>query len=169
MAKKKLQKPKKPKNQAPSVRSITTDVIEVVEAWRKAPKPGEGYVPRLDPVAYEMTIEQNAPAESNENARIDDQSLPSVKITGPRPANAMNQPGSGPPIEGVRVRFDVESGGGTVTGWKVATDANGIATIRSWTLGRKNTPEKGLNILRATAEAPLTPEMKSAVFKTKAV
>ena len=36
---------------------------------------------------------------------------------------------------GVAVTFAVASGGGTATGLSATTDANGLATVGSWTLG----------------------------------
>jgi adhesin/invasin len=62
---------------------------------------------------------------------------PSVKVT-----DAANQP-----VAGVVVTFAVTIGGGSITGASQATDANGIATVGSWTLGTKS----GNNKLTATA------------------
>jgi hypothetical protein len=42
---------------------------------------------------------------------------------------------SGQPLAGARVTFTVETGGGVVTGGNATTDASGIATVGSWTLG----------------------------------
>lgn len=47
---------------------------------------------------------------------------------------------SGQPVAGARVTFSVESGGGNVTGGNATTDASGIATVGSWTLGPLNGP-----------------------------
>ncbi|MES2176402.1 MAG: hypothetical protein V4550_00945 [Gemmatimonadota bacterium] len=38
-------------------------------------------------------------------------------------------------VQGASVRFDVASGGGTVTGASASTDLTGIATVGGWTLG----------------------------------
>ena len=54
---------------------------------------------------------------------------------------------AGTGVAGVTVTFAVASGGGSVTGATATTDANGIATVGSWTLG--TTP--GANTLTATA------------------
>ena len=61
------------------------------------------------------------------------------------------------PMAGVTVKFEVTSGGGSVTGGSVATDASGIATVGSWTLGTS----AGLNTLTASAGA-LTPVVFTA-------
>lgn len=54
---------------------------------------------------------------------------------------------NGSPIAGVAVTFTIASGGGSVTGSTVTTDASGIATVGSWTLG----PAVGENVLNATS------------------
>src|SRR6185503_11936032 len=55
---------------------------------------------------------------------------------------------SGNPVGGVNVTFAVGSGGGSVVPTTaVATDANGLAAVTSWTLG--NNP--GPNSLKATS------------------
>lgn len=51
------------------------------------------------------------------------------------------------PVGGVTVVFSVTSGGGTVTGAGATTNASGIATVGSWTLG----PNVGINRLTAVA------------------
>jgi hypothetical protein len=50
------------------------------------------------------------------------------------------------PLEGVPIVFAVASGGGTVTGANVTSDASGIATVGSWRLG----PVAGPNTLTAS-------------------
>src|SRR5205807_2300815 len=52
---------------------------------------------------------------------------------------------SGHPVAGVQVVFSVTAGGGSVTGATQTTDANGIATLGSWTLGSA----AGINELQA--------------------
>src|SRR2546423_12186613 len=42
---------------------------------------------------------------------------------------------SGNPISGVHVTFAVTGGGGSVTGANATSDASGVATVGSWTLG----------------------------------
>jgi hypothetical protein len=54
---------------------------------------------------------------------------------------------NGNPKAGVAVTFTVTSGGGTVTGNHPTSDANGVATVGSWTLG----PNEGPNTLVAQA------------------
>ena len=64
------------------------------------------------------------------------------------PPSVLVRDASGAPVAGVTVTFAVTGGGGTVLPVvPVATDASGIATVGSWTLG--GTP--GANTLSATA------------------
>jgi hypothetical protein len=63
---------------------------------------------------------------------------------------------SGAPLGGVTVTFVVTNGGGTVAGASITTDAAGIATVGSWTLGTE-----GVNTLTASA-AGLTPVIFTA-------
>jgi adhesin/invasin len=58
----------------------------------------------------------------------------------------------GDPMFGVRVNFAVTGGDGSITGATAFTDANGVATVGSWTLG----PAVGDNTLSATVGS-LTP------------
>ncbi len=51
------------------------------------------------------------------------------------------------PVQGVSVTFSVASGNGSITGGSATTDASGIATIGSWTLGTT----AGANSLTASA------------------
>lgn len=55
--------------------------------------------------------------------------------------------GNGNPVSGVPVTFTVTGGGGSVTGNHPTSDASGIATVGSWTLGTT----AGTNTLVATA------------------
>jgi hypothetical protein len=51
------------------------------------------------------------------------------------------------PVPGVSVAFAVTAGGGSITGGVTTTNASGIATVGTWTLG----PALGANTLTATA------------------
>jgi len=67
------------------------------------------------------------------------------------------------PVAGVTVTFAVATGGGTITGATATTNANGIATVGSWTLGAV----AGVNTLTATSvgltNSPLTISASSVV------
>jgi hypothetical protein len=64
--------------------------------------------------------------------------------------------GNGIPVAGVSVTFAIGSGGGSLTGGSATTNASGIATVGSWTLGQTAGP----NTLTATSAgltgSPLT-------------
>jgi hypothetical protein len=68
------------------------------------------------------------------------------------------------PVAGVTVTFSVASGGGSVTGASVATDASGTATVGNWTLG----VSAGVNTLTATVTG-LTPITFSVTASVPAV
>ena len=55
----------------------------------------------------------------------------------------------GGPIPDIAVSFQVTGGGGNLTGGETTTDANGIATVGSWTIGAG-----GVNTMTATAAQP---------------
>lgn len=55
---------------------------------------------------------------------------------------------AGAPVADVDVAFEVVTGGGSVAGAEVVTDASGVARVGSWTLGT----EVGENTLRATVQ-----------------
>lgn len=66
------------------------------------------------------------------------------------------------PVAGISVTFEVASGGGSITGATQTTDADGIATVGSWTLGAS-----GTNTLNATVSGPsLAPATFSARVST---
>ncbi|MCU0622377.1 MAG: hypothetical protein MUF53_00785 [Gemmatimonadaceae bacterium] len=100
----------------------------------------------LPPVTFTAVATVGAPA-----------SLQIVAPAGGTQAGSTGQPVPTPPsvrvrdafanvVPGVTVTFAVATGGGTVTGATPVTDANGIATVGSWTLGAT----AGTNTLTAT-------------------
>ena len=64
-----------------------------------------------------------------------------------RPSVQVVDANSGAGKGGIRVTFAVTSGGGSLTGASQTTDADGIATVGSWTLG----PTPGMNTVTASA------------------
>ncbi len=63
------------------------------------------------------------------------------------PPSVIVKDANGNPVSGVSVTFGVTSGGGSATGLAAMTDAFGIATVGSWTLGTT----AGSNTLTATS------------------
>jgi hypothetical protein len=58
---------------------------------------------------------------------------PGTQVTNPPSVLLSDQKGA--PVAGVVVTFTVTSGGGTVTGATATSNASGVATVGSWTLG----------------------------------
>src|SRR5207237_4861537 len=65
----------------------------------------------------------------------------------PIPPSVIVKDASGNPVPGVGVTFAVAPGSGSITGATQTTDAGGIATVGSWTLGTT----AGANSLTATS------------------
>jgi alpha-tubulin suppressor-like RCC1 family protein len=74
---------------------------------------------------------------------------------------------AGHPLPGVAVTFAVTSGGGSLTGANALTDAGGIATLGSWTLGLPPGPN-ALSVTRAGVP-PLTLHATGIDFPVQAV
>lgn len=64
------------------------------------------------------------------------------------------------PVNGATVTFSVGSGGGSITGAVTTTDANGLASVGSWTLG----PNPGSNTLNVVV-SPL-PDVQATITAT---
>jgi adhesin/invasin len=77
---------------------------------------------------------------------------------------------NGNPVSGVSVTFSVASGGGSVTGGSATTDASGVATVGSWTLGTTagantlDAASAGLTTVTFTATG--TPDAPANIAKT---
>lgn len=78
-----------------------------------------------------------------------DQQIGSVGVPVLVPAAVRVVDRLGTPVAGAQVTFAVTQGGGSVTGANQTTDATGVATAGSWTLG----PSAGANELTATTTA----------------
>jgi hypothetical protein len=63
------------------------------------------------------------------------------------PPSVIVRDAQGTPVQGVGVTFAVTAGGGSVAGSPVTTNASGVATLTSWTLG----PALGTNTVVASA------------------
>ena len=97
-------------------------------------------------VGSPTTIAANSVTTQSATAGTSVATPPSVKVTD----------AGGNPVTGVSVAFSVFSGGGSMAPLTVATNASGIATVTSWTLGNV----AGANSVRATvsglAGSPVT-------------
>lgn len=110
----------------------------------------------LDPVVFTATGTAG-PAAILSKAAGDQQSTNAGTAVTVSPAVRVTDAHDNP-VPGITVTFTVDSGGGSVVGATVATDANGLAAVGQWTLG--STP--GDNALQATASG-LTPVTFSAM------
>lgn len=92
-----------------------------------------------------------------------------VSITGTNQSSAIGTPVPAPitvtvvdagfnPIPGIDVIFSVASGGGSITGANQTTDANGVVTLGSWTLGTT----VGMQSLNAAVTGLATPRTITA-------
>jgi hypothetical protein len=150
----------------PASPNLAANVNTVIGVLQKEPAPFPRYSPTLSPIPYEMTRNAGPPNNSAADTRLPANQRPSVVVT-----DIDNNP-----VENVRVRFEVISGGGHVSSANQLTDANGVATVGSWTLG-KATVHKGRNALEAYISPAVppghTPDRKnpfpklSVIFKTR--
>jgi adhesin/invasin len=96
------------------------------------------------PVTFMATGVAGPPASLFVNAGDNQTAPPGATVT--TPPSLIVRDVHGNAVSGVTVTFTVASGGGSATGTSTTTDANGIATVGSWTLG----PATGTNTLTAT-------------------
>jgi len=120
----------------------------VAGTWVLGPVPGRNVVTAtvagLVPVEFEATGQ--ARAATSIHAVSSTSQVASVgTAVSLRPSVRVDDQ-EGRPMPGVAVTFAVTAGGGTVTGGTTTTDAVGVATVGSWTLG----PAAGPNTLTAT-------------------
>ncbi len=106
------------------------------------------------PVGFTATATAGAAATITKNGG-DNQTRTVGGAVAVRPS-VLVEDASGNPVAGVTVTFAVASGGGSLTGGSVVTNASGVATVGSWTIGTT----AGSNTLTATAAglagSPLT-------------
>lgn len=125
------------------------DGVATVGTWTLGTTPGEyqltATVEGLTPVTFTATAHVGAPTTLTIHAGNDQSSTVATAVAVDPAVRVTDAYGNA--VAGVTVQFAVAQGGGQVTDAAPVTDANGIATIGSWTLG--NTP--GENQLTATA------------------
>ena len=128
--------------------------VATVGSWTLGSAPGvnqlSATVDGLAPVTFNATATVGAPASLAIHAG-NGQSAPAGSAV-PVPPAARVTDAHGNPVAGVTVTFAIVSGGGQVTDATPVSDANGVATVGSWTLG----PVAGTNELSATVDG-LTP------------
>ena len=148
----------------------TTDATGVATAgqWRLGNTPAVSTVTATSPSAPGKSViftatGQVGPAASVVKADGDGQFKPAGAAVSPLPAVRV-QDAVGNLVQGAEVVFAIITGGGTATGLTTTTNANGVATVGSWTLGSM----AGANTLRATV-AGLPPVIFQATVVAPAV
>ena len=134
--------------------------IAAVGSWTLGTVPGPN---TLEATSGGLTVTFTATAVAGPPASItkeagDNQSAPVTQSVAVAPSVRITD-AQGNPVSGVTVTFAVASGGGSVTGGTQVTDANGVATVGSWTLGTG----VGANTLTATAGTLTTTFTATAV------
>ena len=123
--------------------------IATVGSWTLGPTTGTNVVNAtlggLTPVAFTATSTAGAAASLAKNAGDNQSAVAGSAV--PIPPSVIVKDANGNPVSGVSVSFAVASGGGSVTGATASTNAAGIATVGSWTLGTV----AGTNTLNATS------------------
>ncbi|HYN80173.1 MAG TPA: hypothetical protein VES88_01615 [Gemmatimonadaceae bacterium] len=131
--------------------TVTTDSsgVATVGSWTLGPVTGanvlEATSGSLNAVAFTATSTPGAAASLARNTG-DSQTAP-VGSAVPIPPSVLVKDANGNPTSDVAVTFAVADGGGSITGATAVTNAAGVATVGSWTLG----PATGANVLNATS------------------
>ena len=123
--------------------------IATVGSWTLGPVTGANVLDAasgtLDATAFTATSTAGAAASLARNAG-DNQNAAAGGVVA-IPPSVLVKDANGNPKSAVSVNFAVVSGGGSVTGATVVTNAAGVASVGSWTLG----PVSGVNVLNATS------------------
>jgi hypothetical protein len=130
--------------------TVTTNAsgIATVGSWTLGPVTGENVLNAtsgtLNGVAFAATSTAGAAASLAKNAG-DNQNAAAGSVV-PIPPSVLVKDANGNPKSEVSVTFAVVSGGGSITGATAVTNAAGVATVGSWTLGSS----AGVNSLSAS-------------------
>ena len=147
--------------------SVVTDGsgVAAVGSWTLGPATGANVLTAtsgtLGGVTFTATSTPGAAASLAKNAG-DNQSVVSGTAVPIRPS-VLVKDANGNPKSDVTVTFAVTSGGGSVTGAAAVTDATGVASVGSWTLGNA----AGLNSL--SAAVPGVPSVSFVARGTSAL
>jgi hypothetical protein len=109
----------------------------------------------LGPVLFALLVVQTSCKDSSgpglvptsiaANSSISQTASPGTDV--PEPPSVIVRDQNGAPLPGASVTFAVTAGGGTITGGTVVTNASGVATSGSWTVGSV----EGTNTVVATS------------------
>ena len=137
----------------------TTDAsgIATVGSWTLGTSAGPNSLTASSTEVPNTTVTFNATATAGAAAEIapnagDNQSAAAGTAIATAPSVLVTD-AHGNPVAGVSVTFAVASGGGSVGGSPATTDASGIATVGSWTLGTSAGPN---SLTASSTEVPNT-------------
>ena len=114
----------------------------------------------LAPVAFEATGVAGPATQVVVSAGDNQSAIAGSAVATPPSLTVQDAHGNG--VEGIAVTFTVASGGGSITGGSQTSDADGIATVGSWTLGTT----AGANTLSASAAGVAAPAIITATGLT---
>lgn len=121
--------------------------VATVGSWTMGGAPGtntlDASAAGVPSVTFTATAVANVATSVTGIFGVNQSGTPGVRVSTP-PA-AIVRDGANSPMAGVTVTFAVTGGGGSISGAVQTTDASGIATVGSWTLG-----SAGTNTLSAT-------------------
>ena len=133
------------------VNSVTTgaDGSAAVGAWILGPTQGTNTltatVGNLTPVTFTATGTGGTAVSMQPVSQVTQTGLAGAAATSP--PSVVVRDALGNPVQGIQVTFAVTAGSGTLQGAVQNTNANGIATVTSWTFG----PVAGTNTVVASA------------------
>ena len=131
--------------------SVVTDAsgIATVGSWTLGAAAGSNVLTAssgsLPGVSFTATSTPGAPASLTKNSGDNQAAAAGSAVA--IPPSVLVKDANGNPVSGVSVTFAVSAGGGTATGLVAVSNASGIATVGSWTLGTA----AGANVLTATS------------------
>jgi adhesin/invasin len=128
--------------------------VATVGSWTLGPSAGANALTATvtgagiagNPVAFSATGTGSAPTPANAfvNAGNGQTAAPGTTLAVPPSIKVLDAASN--PVPGASVTFSVTGGGGNITGGNTLTNASGVATVGSWTLG----PAADANCLTAT-------------------
>jgi hypothetical protein len=98
-----------------------------------------------EPPGPPPVVPPSVPANITVSSGLDQEAAPGTPV--PVAPSVTVTTASGAPVPSVTVTFAIDSGGGTVTNATATTNASGVASVGSWTMGAAEGPQ----VLRATA------------------
>ena len=134
-------------NLAAGGQSMTRSDGTATAAWTLGPAAGTQSATATVAAIFASFIATASPVPTTLEKVAGDGQIAAPATPVPNAPQVRVRDASGQPKGGILIRFVVTRGGGAVSGQDAISDANGIATAESWTLG----PAVGVNELAATS------------------